>query len=96
MYTQQDYTDGPGIANDIYYYPDNQNLLELGMADGGGMLHALSDGVNDYLDFENMIINEQVTSVSRPYRADSYILVSAGKDGMYGTPDDMFNFEKKE
>ncbi len=28
----------------------------------------------------------------QPYRADSYILMSAGFDGEYGTPDDIFNF----
>ena len=96
MYTQQEWDDIDGIANDIYYYPDNQNLFELGMADGIGTPHILSDGNADYDDFENMILNEQVVSVNRPYKADSYILISAGKDAMYGTPDDMFNFEKKE
>jgi prepilin-type N-terminal cleavage/methylation domain-containing protein len=29
----------------------------------------------------------------RPYRAESFILQSAGPDGLYGTPDDVFNFE---
>jgi prepilin-type N-terminal cleavage/methylation domain-containing protein len=29
----------------------------------------------------------------RPYRAESFILHSAGSDGLYGTPDDVFNFE---
>jgi prepilin-type N-terminal cleavage/methylation domain-containing protein len=97
MYTQQDSSViGNDIDDDIYYYPDNQNLLELGMADGSGMKHVLGDLTDDHLDFENMILNEQVTSVYRPYKADSYILISAGKDAMYGTPDDMFNFEKKE
>ena len=28
----------------------------------------------------------------RPYRADSFILQSAGPDGIYGTPDDIYNF----
>jgi len=96
MYTQQVHDDVDFISNDIYYYPDNQNLLELGMADSSGMDHVLGDGNQDHLEFENMILNDQVTSVNRPYKADSYILISAGKDGMYGTPDDMFNFEKKE
>jgi type II secretory pathway pseudopilin PulG len=30
----------------------------------------------------------------RPYRQDSYILISAGFDGLYGTEDDVLNFEK--
>jgi hypothetical protein len=28
-------------------------------------------------------------------REDSYILISAGKDGLYGTADDICNFEWK-
>ncbi|MCK5566175.1 MAG: type II secretion system protein [Planctomycetes bacterium] len=95
IYTQQDSEDTLEIADDIYYYPDNQNLLELGMPEDGTD-HIISDTTNDYLEFENMIRNTQVTQVIRPYRADSYILISAGKDGMYGTPDDMFNFDKNE
>jgi hypothetical protein len=40
--------------------------------------------------------NEKITLTDgRPYRADSYILLSAGFDGQYGTPDDIFNFEKE-
>ena len=55
----------------------------------------------DWVDFENMILNPQVstittvTPIKRPYRAGSYILISAGKDGLYGTPDDIFNFDKE-
>jgi type II secretory pathway pseudopilin PulG len=30
----------------------------------------------------------------RPYRPDSYILISAGFDGLYGTEDDVLNFKK--
>ena len=114
QYTEQDYDDIPGneIQNDIYYYPDNFNLLSLGSADepthrhplannlqGGG--NSLTDGAPvlrseyDWADFESMILNPQVTTIKRPYRAGSYILISAGKDGLYGTPDDIFNFDKE-
>jgi hypothetical protein len=27
-----------------------------------------------------------------PYRSDSYLLISAGADGLYGTDDDIRNF----
>jgi prepilin-type N-terminal cleavage/methylation domain-containing protein len=30
-----------------------------------------------------------------PYRPDSYILISAGRDGLYGTPDDICNFGRR-
>ena len=38
-------------------------------------------------------LNDAVPELSRPYRSESFILQSAGSDGMYGTPDDVFNFE---
>ncbi|MHC5181462.1 MAG: type II secretion system protein [Planctomycetota bacterium] len=31
---------------------------------------------------------------ARPYRAESFILQSAGPDGLYGTMDDIFNFDQ--
>lgn len=103
LYTQQDSgddadDDGDFIDDDIYYYPDSESLLALGIPEEpSGDPHPLYvDGgsTDDWLMFDNMIINTQVTQIQRPYRADSYILISAGKDGMYGTPDDMYNFEK--
>lgn len=87
---EQDYSDG--IEDDIYYYPDNQALLELGSAENQLIPHPLSDGVDDWLDFENMILNP-LFPIKRPYRSDSYILISAGHDGLYGTSDDIFNFD---
>ncbi|MBN2590619.1 MAG: hypothetical protein JXA96_12215 [Sedimentisphaerales bacterium] len=41
------------------------------------------------------IIDKKITSASgivRPYRPDSYLLISAGADGHYGTYDDICNF----
>ncbi|NOT00323.1 MAG: prepilin-type N-terminal cleavage/methylation domain-containing protein [Phycisphaerales bacterium] len=32
----------------------------------------------------------------KPYRPDTYLLISAGKDGLYGTPDDITNFDRSE
>jgi prepilin-type N-terminal cleavage/methylation domain-containing protein len=39
--------------------------------------------------------NPNVTARPEPFRADSYILLSAGPDGLYGTADDLANFEVK-
>ncbi|MCD6392568.1 MAG: type II secretion system protein [Planctomycetes bacterium] len=88
-----------GIEDDIYYYRDNENLLNLGAPDDGTLIHPIADGVGtDYQDFEDMILNDQIdpTLIQRPYRAGSYILISAGKDGRYGTADDITNFTKSE
>ena len=52
---------------------------------------------SEYTNFEQIILNQQVLSASnvkRPYRAGTFILISAGKDGIYGTSDDITNFSK--
>ena len=102
--TQQDYEDhglSNDILDDIYYYPDNQNLLELGSAANQldvehPIISDASSSPEVWKNFEDMILNPQITTVKRPYNANSYILISAGKDGLFGTPDDMFNFDKEE
>ena len=96
-YTMQQFDSAPdALEDDIYYYDDNSNLIALGMPDDG-ISFTLETGNNGdpYENFENMIINENVQTIRRPYRADTYILVSAGKDGDFGTADDIFNFEKE-
>ena len=94
-YFEQNSTDQGRIADDIYYYPDNQELLLLGTPEVTPVAHPLADGVTDHEDFENMIRNDQITTLSRPYRTNSYILISAGKDGLYGSGDDLTNFAKE-
>jgi len=46
--------------------------------------------------FYSAIHNPNFTSPPRPYRAESFLLHSAGPDGLYGTTDDMFNFETEK
>ena len=36
---------------------------------------------------------EQLSGVIKPVKPDSYLLISAGHDGLYGTPDDVNNFK---
>ncbi len=87
---------GPdGIDDDIYYYRDNVNLLALGTPDGTAHILDGSDNAVDWQRFEEMILNDEITTLNRPYRAGSYILISAGKDGLYGTADDLTNFTKE-
>jgi prepilin-type N-terminal cleavage/methylation domain-containing protein len=33
---------------------------------------------------------------ARPYRAQTFILLSAGPDGLYGTPDDVYNIDEND
>jgi hypothetical protein len=85
----------PGLLeDDIYYLNDNINLLDLGKPDDGIEYTLMATGL-EYENFENMIVNTQVQTLQRPYRADTYILISAGKDGDFGTSDDIFNFDKE-
>ncbi len=89
--------------DNIYNYEDNIELAKLGMPWMAGMLPALVDGIDTDGDgtidkdgpeiFYESIRNKKLENTPRPYRADSYILQSAGFDGEYGTPDDVFNFE---
>ena len=49
-------------------------------------------------NFYNFIVNpdipiDTVTESPCPYKVDSFILISAGKDGEYGTDDDVTNFK---
>ena len=101
-FNEQDINDALGNAelDDIYYYPDNQELMLLGVPESGA-IHPLSDGTSDLGDFERMILNTQISTVTgdlvkKPYNEDTFILLSAGKDGLYGTADDIVNFKKEE
>ena len=46
--------------------------------------------------FYNRTRNPNFTAPPRPYRAESFILHSAGPDGVYGTTDDVFNFDERD
>ncbi len=80
-------------ANSIYNYLDNQDLLLLGKPFENNDPHELAEnnGERFYLN----TTNPKVTNVTVPYNRDSYILISAGFDGEYGTSDDICNFEYK-
>lgn len=95
-FSQQNYSIDNIYANDVYNYDDNVNLLNLGMPNDGTPFSVQTAGTgDDYENFENMIVNENVQTIRRPYRAESFILISAGKDGDFGTADDIFNFDKE-
>ena len=91
----------------IYNFWDNHPLVGLGkpwVKGGGGTqekMHKLFEdskatppegpGLRFYMNTRN----DKVASPWRPYRADSYILISAGWDNEYGTADDVCNFDWK-
>jgi len=85
----------------IYNVWDNYFLVELGSLTPDGRRcqphreHPLRgfDALY-YYDYKGGISDSKVTTtdVLWPHRPDSYILISAGADGLYGTEDDIRNF----
>lgn len=84
----------PGSPREqIYNVRDNMPLITLGKLpepDPDRDPHKLEDEQFFYTDYQ--IIDPKVTTTEWPHRPDSYILISAGADGDYGTSDDIFNF----
>ena len=89
-------------GDSIYDYRDNDELVKLGIPfSTTGAAHPIaSTGTDsagqpaDPQKFYDIIKDKQVTitTVPRPQNSKSYILMSAGFDGEYGTSDDIFNF----
>jgi type II secretory pathway pseudopilin PulG len=96
--------DTPDNPQNIYDYTDNQDLVMLGKPfdppSQGGSMHKLavdpdnpSPGYRFYMNTTNDKMLATSMAAIRPYREDTYILISAGYDGEYGTPDDICNFD---
>jgi type II secretory pathway pseudopilin PulG len=92
----------PDNPQNIYDYRDNNLLVMLGKPfdpPPNGEPHRLatepgqSGGYRFYMNTTNDKVLATTTAAIRPYRADTYILISAGNDGEYGTPDDICNFD---
>ena len=79
----------PPLYN-FYDYRDNNALADLGVPFDTSLSHPLFDNP---AVFYQKTLNPQIQVVgNRPYNANSYILLSAGFNGLYGTDDDVFNF----
>jgi prepilin-type N-terminal cleavage/methylation domain-containing protein len=84
----------------IYDVSDNVPLTSQLMSIADGQAHELGNAAGSYQFFYGnpatnvigYIQDPKVTARPWPYRADSYILISAGADGHYGTADDICNF----
>jgi type II secretory pathway pseudopilin PulG len=84
------------IANangNIYNYLDNRDLLAMNkpLLGASTSTHLLADPVRFYQNTKS----DKITTANRPFRADEYLLISAGWDGEYGTADDICNFDWK-
>ncbi|MBA7682961.1 hypothetical protein ES703_91317 [subsurface metagenome] len=88
------------IAQNIYDYRDNIDLINLGLPWDAAHTHPMAESgltpdgktAAPALFYENTRNRDFV--IDRPHNAESYILMSAGFDGLYGTVDDVFNFDR--
>jgi len=77
--------------HEIYNALDNDAIVTI-KQNADGKFHPLANQSNQYQYFYNYIMDPKITARPWPYRPDSYILISAGADGLYGTDDDVRNF----
>ncbi len=92
-------------SNCIYDARDNAPILNLGLVADGALppasrrQHDLAPGIRPgttsfeyfYYDYTRDV---RIQDRRWPVRPDSYLLISAGMDGIYGTEDDIRNFAK--
>ena len=96
--TSQNKIDDGDHANSIYDIYDNLLLIELGKISnkgtGNDIFHEdFVKGGTDYKPFYDYITDPLIPTPQRPVRPDTFLLISAGYDGLYGTSDDICNFE---
>ncbi len=96
-------------AKSIYNIYDNYDLIRLGTVENANAIHHFDEdyeenytdpisgtpAIRDGIDiFYNIIRNPKIETHTRPYNANSFILISAGDDGIFGTIDDVGNFKR--
>lgn len=83
------------VSTNIYDYKDNYEFYAMRPPWDTSQVHPVSsiDG-GDLAKFYDRTLNLNFTNPRRPYNSQSFILHSAGHDGLYGTPDDVFNFDE--
>jgi len=84
---------GAALQDRIYNHMDNIDLIAVqDISDDGNFGdHPLSGGVPRGTQFYTYITDPRVPN-EWPYRPDSYLLITAGADGLYGSGDDICNF----
>ena len=92
------------VADEIYDFADNNMLVQAkermdqiqkGTAPSGTLWNRLAD--TSGVSFYDRIRDPRASTANFivPHKPDSYILISAGADGLYGTYDDIHNFPKR-
>ncbi len=89
------------VNDNIYDSTNNEELLALGQLRTPANPQHFDPAYTDPVDsaklgrwiFYKTIKNPNITAQPRPYNMTSYILMSAGWDGIFGTTDDIYNFQ---
>ena len=99
-----DWSDDTNIEKSIFNYYDNYEIMELGKAGEPIVEHpfftaatGIESFYEEWIDPKSRLIDlddDGVEETHAPYNKESYILLSAGKDGLYGTRDDVTNVSK--
>jgi type II secretory pathway pseudopilin PulG len=76
---------------EIYNAQDNDVLIQI-KQQTDNKEQPLSRPAGQFQYFYDYIRDPKISARPWPYRPDSYILISAGADGIYGTSDDIRNF----
>jgi type II secretory pathway pseudopilin PulG len=91
--------DDPDFTKRIYDFADNLALVvdlkeqeDRSKHGSTRIWNPLYDSGGNFKNFYDYITDPKVTARAWPYRPDSYLLISAGADGFYGTEDDICNF----
>ena len=88
----------PCAAEGIYNSFDNEELLALGTMMDQNKKHNFDKDEGGTEEgrtkFYDAITNPTITTQRRSYNQTSFILMSAGFDGIFGTPDDIYNFSQ--
>jgi len=78
--------------DNIYFWQDNQNIL-------ASQFHNVNGDANvDQLDFWAFIEDPKAkigANTCMPHNKESFLLISRGNDGLYGTDDDIINWERQ-
>ena len=82
----------------IYNYRDNESIVDLTQLWSETVEHPMAGDPTIFYDNTlnpNFPPRDDPYFPGRRYKAESFILLSAGPDGLYGTPDDVFNFNRE-
>ncbi|MDD5457973.1 MAG: type II secretion system protein [Phycisphaerae bacterium] len=82
--------------SNIYDIYDNQDLVSLFESETPDGLTQIDNQLYNPDVFYKVTLDKKANTIdgfNQPYRKDSYILISAGFDGLYGTRDDITNFK---